>query len=374
MAGCSILTQGLNVEWVCAQGIPLHLRSLDLFYQLGDLCGGYVEHDERGCNLNAIRLKVRSGQKRPAVAFLRFQKERFRIRFSYESESSVVSSSAFVLSSPKSKGKAVVESSVTRADVYRKERGWRPVVREVGESSSGGQASQQSEVPTLVTEFMSKEMVSPEKSAEGTSVGLGAPPAPPSVLAVKNFFADKHENRDGSLRIYGATEAIYSKGMGSSGLVSASLRSDRSTLQSKEGVSSVVTDNIGFIRSFADLRLSGDLGLHVSSTFSIVSLPNNKVCCLADLGLNFISFFRPNASGHSQPLEKVLTIQLCLEGLSVDSNLGLSGSNKKVQSLPPPWTTRLSNGDQNEEVIPNVEAQESCSHLSPREVEQNLQS
>ncbi|CAN0881137.1 hypothetical protein LINGRAHAP2_LOCUS14059, partial [Linum grandiflorum] len=47
-----------GVVWLRVDGIPLHLRSIDLFRKLGNVCGGFVDFNEDGCSLNAVRIKV----------------------------------------------------------------------------------------------------------------------------------------------------------------------------------------------------------------------------------------------------------------------------------------------------------------------------
>ncbi|CAN1279940.1 hypothetical protein LINPERPRIM_LOCUS17236 [Linum perenne] len=60
MAGRSNVTVESGFAWVIARGIPLHLRSPDLFRQLGDFCGGFLCAED-GLNLSSIRLKVKVG-------------------------------------------------------------------------------------------------------------------------------------------------------------------------------------------------------------------------------------------------------------------------------------------------------------------------
>ncbi|CAN1158043.1 hypothetical protein LINPERHAP2_LOCUS21910 [Linum perenne] len=60
MAGRSNVTLESGFAWVTARGIPLHLRSPDLFRQLGDFCGGFLCAED-GLNLSSIRLKVKVG-------------------------------------------------------------------------------------------------------------------------------------------------------------------------------------------------------------------------------------------------------------------------------------------------------------------------
>ncbi|CAN1123436.1 hypothetical protein LINPERPRIM_LOCUS3266 [Linum perenne] len=110
IAGCMPVTQGLKTEWVCVRGIPLHLRSIDLFVRLRDVCGGYVEYDEKECNLNSVRLKVRVGQERPTKVSLSFKG--FRVWFSGESEHGDDCLSKEVQVPSASKGKGVALETV----------------------------------------------------------------------------------------------------------------------------------------------------------------------------------------------------------------------------------------------------------------------
>ncbi|CAN1141477.1 hypothetical protein LINPERPRIM_LOCUS25518 [Linum perenne] len=57
-AGRSKYLASQNLAWVMVQGIPLHLRSVDLFQRLGEVCGGFLDYDDKLCPLNSVRLKV----------------------------------------------------------------------------------------------------------------------------------------------------------------------------------------------------------------------------------------------------------------------------------------------------------------------------
>ncbi|CAN1120409.1 hypothetical protein LINPERHAP2_LOCUS174 [Linum perenne] len=59
-----------NVLWVTAKGIPIHLRSTDLFRQLGEACGSYLEH-QAGDSLSSVRLKIKlSGALPEEISFI----------------------------------------------------------------------------------------------------------------------------------------------------------------------------------------------------------------------------------------------------------------------------------------------------------------
>ncbi|CAN1762922.1 hypothetical protein LINPERHAP1_LOCUS8597 [Linum perenne] len=47
-----------NVLWVLVSGIPLNLRSSDLFRQLGSVCGEFLGFEEPG-SLSSVRIKIK---------------------------------------------------------------------------------------------------------------------------------------------------------------------------------------------------------------------------------------------------------------------------------------------------------------------------
>ncbi|CAN1156932.1 hypothetical protein LINPERHAP2_LOCUS21236 [Linum perenne] len=57
-AGRSRCVYAQGRAWVLVQGIPLHLKSLELFRSLGDVCGGFLDYDDKLCPLNSVRLKI----------------------------------------------------------------------------------------------------------------------------------------------------------------------------------------------------------------------------------------------------------------------------------------------------------------------------
>ncbi|CAN1164339.1 hypothetical protein LINPERHAP2_LOCUS25521 [Linum perenne] len=57
-AGRSNVSFEEDVVWVTISGIPLQLRSSELFKELGDLCGDFLSYDDR-CSLSSVRLKIR---------------------------------------------------------------------------------------------------------------------------------------------------------------------------------------------------------------------------------------------------------------------------------------------------------------------------
>ncbi|CAN1145463.1 hypothetical protein LINPERHAP2_LOCUS14695 [Linum perenne] len=56
-AGRSRYVENSNEAWVVVRGIPLHLRSMELFRQIGEFCGGFVGAED-GLSLSTVRLKV----------------------------------------------------------------------------------------------------------------------------------------------------------------------------------------------------------------------------------------------------------------------------------------------------------------------------
>ncbi|CAN1178336.1 hypothetical protein LINPERHAP2_LOCUS33614 [Linum perenne] len=89
MAGCTEVLQSQRLEWVVASGIPLHLRSVDLFKRLGYLCGGYVDHDSSCCSFNAIRVKVKSSATIPRSISVSYHGRSFPVSIYRESAESL---------------------------------------------------------------------------------------------------------------------------------------------------------------------------------------------------------------------------------------------------------------------------------------------
>ncbi|CAN0915644.1 hypothetical protein LINGRAHAP2_LOCUS29238 [Linum grandiflorum] len=58
-AGRSRVSVDRGVVWLRVDGIPVHLRSLSLFKQVGEYCGGFLDSEESGCSWNSIRVKIR---------------------------------------------------------------------------------------------------------------------------------------------------------------------------------------------------------------------------------------------------------------------------------------------------------------------------
>ncbi|CAN0897823.1 hypothetical protein LINGRAHAP2_LOCUS19339, partial [Linum grandiflorum] len=58
-AGRSRVTAGRGVVWLKVAGIPVHLRSINLFKCLGDCCGQFLDYKDLGCSWNEVRVKIR---------------------------------------------------------------------------------------------------------------------------------------------------------------------------------------------------------------------------------------------------------------------------------------------------------------------------
>ncbi|CAN1776794.1 hypothetical protein LINPERHAP1_LOCUS13760 [Linum perenne] len=57
-AGRSNVLSRDNVKWIEINGIPLHLRSSDLFRHLGDFCGTFLGF-ELTSSLSYVRIKIK---------------------------------------------------------------------------------------------------------------------------------------------------------------------------------------------------------------------------------------------------------------------------------------------------------------------------
>ncbi|CAN0862012.1 hypothetical protein LINGRAHAP2_LOCUS8364 [Linum grandiflorum] len=58
-AGRLDVMANFEVAWIRVRGIPLHLRSKQLYESIGDFCGGFLGSDE-GTSLSHVRIKVRT--------------------------------------------------------------------------------------------------------------------------------------------------------------------------------------------------------------------------------------------------------------------------------------------------------------------------
>ncbi|CAN0911375.1 hypothetical protein LINGRAHAP2_LOCUS26821 [Linum grandiflorum] len=84
-AGRSSVVADKGIVWLRLDGIPLHLRSTDLFRKLGNVCGRFLEFNEEGCSLNAIRLKVSRAGVIPCRISVVLEETRFLIHVVVES-------------------------------------------------------------------------------------------------------------------------------------------------------------------------------------------------------------------------------------------------------------------------------------------------
>ncbi|CAN1145358.1 hypothetical protein LINPERHAP2_LOCUS14635 [Linum perenne] len=85
-AGRSRVLEDLNSAWVVVRGIPLHLRSMELFRQIGDYCGGFISAED-GTSLSSIRLKIKGGSQVPDELPLCHGSEVFPVRIEAEAPS-----------------------------------------------------------------------------------------------------------------------------------------------------------------------------------------------------------------------------------------------------------------------------------------------
>ncbi|CAN0928361.1 hypothetical protein LINGRAHAP2_LOCUS36450 [Linum grandiflorum] len=89
-AGRSKVTEESGMVWIRLEGIPVHVRSDDLFRQLGDFCGRFVETSEEGCSWNAIRIKVRQLGVIPCIVPVEFEGKCYPVKVTVESGLEVV--------------------------------------------------------------------------------------------------------------------------------------------------------------------------------------------------------------------------------------------------------------------------------------------
>ncbi|CAN1127374.1 hypothetical protein LINPERHAP2_LOCUS4007 [Linum perenne] len=88
-AGCSSVLSSENVFWVTFSGITIHLRSPDLFRQLGEVCGVFLGF-EACSSLSSVRIKIKCGGELPKVIPISFENATFEVKvFPDESPRSV---------------------------------------------------------------------------------------------------------------------------------------------------------------------------------------------------------------------------------------------------------------------------------------------
>ncbi|CAN1784342.1 hypothetical protein LINPERHAP1_LOCUS16548 [Linum perenne] len=84
-AGCSQLLRKEGIIWITIRGIPIHLRSTDLFRQIGMSCGEYLGY-EACSSLSSIRLKIRYVRSMPELIPLHFEGKVFHVEVIHDSE------------------------------------------------------------------------------------------------------------------------------------------------------------------------------------------------------------------------------------------------------------------------------------------------
>ncbi|CAN1132781.1 hypothetical protein LINPERPRIM_LOCUS30277 [Linum perenne] len=77
-AGRSNFLELQDMCWVLVFGIPVHLRSEEIFRKIGSACGGMI--DSRDTDFSAVRLKVKRSVSIPSSLFLEFEGTRFEIK------------------------------------------------------------------------------------------------------------------------------------------------------------------------------------------------------------------------------------------------------------------------------------------------------
>ncbi|CAN0873197.1 hypothetical protein LINGRAHAP2_LOCUS10312 [Linum grandiflorum] len=66
--------------WIRIDGIPLHLRSIELFRQMGNFCGGFLDFDEGGCSWNSVRIKIKQDGALPSQIPLCFENKCYSVQ------------------------------------------------------------------------------------------------------------------------------------------------------------------------------------------------------------------------------------------------------------------------------------------------------
>ncbi|CAN1802168.1 hypothetical protein LINPERHAP1_LOCUS23260 [Linum perenne] len=87
-AGRSAVMMDNKSGWVLVRGIPLHIRSKELFKLLGDKCGGFIRAEDV-TSLNSIRIKIKLGSEIPEEILIRFGSDIFPLRIELEGVSSI---------------------------------------------------------------------------------------------------------------------------------------------------------------------------------------------------------------------------------------------------------------------------------------------
>ncbi|CAN1157705.1 hypothetical protein LINPERHAP2_LOCUS21703 [Linum perenne] len=146
-AGRSRCLEDSNVAWVVARGIPLHLRSMELFRQLGEACGGFVGAED-GLSLSTIRLRIQTGALIPDEIPISYGSEVFPVRIEAEAPLplSAHGNKSEFFKRWNSKGKGFV--------IHKNEARRKVALVDPGSSSSGGCV--QFEIPKVTGESSEK--------------------------------------------------------------------------------------------------------------------------------------------------------------------------------------------------------------------------
>ncbi|CAN0918804.1 hypothetical protein LINGRAHAP2_LOCUS31092 [Linum grandiflorum] len=72
-----------DIAWILVRDIPLHLRSMELFHSLGDVCGELLEFEE-GSKLSSVRLKVKLQGVVPEIILVCFKDEVYSVKVECE--------------------------------------------------------------------------------------------------------------------------------------------------------------------------------------------------------------------------------------------------------------------------------------------------
>ncbi|CAN1846885.1 hypothetical protein LINPERHAP1_LOCUS38374 [Linum perenne] len=150
-AGLSNVLREEGVIWVTIRGIPLHLRSSDLFRQIGSVCGEFLGY-EICSSLSSVRLKIRKIRALPKAIPVRRGSNSFILSVIPDSSAVHEPNKEFCPVSV-SKGKTALTPILDFGSGY-------PKFFEVGSSSTGSLSSPEQHVtPVPLSEISSFEEV-----------------------------------------------------------------------------------------------------------------------------------------------------------------------------------------------------------------------
>ncbi|CAN0926378.1 hypothetical protein LINGRAHAP2_LOCUS35308 [Linum grandiflorum] len=92
-AGRSSVMSKLEVAWIRVRGIPLHLRSKDLYRCIGDFCGGFICSEE-GVDFTFVRIKIKASDVIPEEVLLSSSSKIFPVRVELETPRPLAASGA----------------------------------------------------------------------------------------------------------------------------------------------------------------------------------------------------------------------------------------------------------------------------------------